>query len=399
LLFDVLTYSKTPYDLLPLPSLVGKGLTEGALAVALVLVLTINRRLWIRPNLLLVLFTILCATSAMMSLRGYFGFGSIVRWVRLFVFVDVLWLTTPWWGRRDLLLCRFHRRGLLVVLVSVAVGLVISPGKAFGSAGGGRLGGALWPIPATQVAHYAAVFTGLTVVMWLAGSWRSRWTALVVLGGLGMLVLTHTRTALLALLGGILVGGLSLFLTRKRVRNAFVLAVVVGGLALFTLAPFLSNWFARGENAQQLNALTGRTATWTALVNAPRTEVNTIFGYGISNDSFDGLPIDSSWLSTYLDQGIVGDVLIGLVLLTLLGVALASPPGPGKAVALFLIVYCAVASYTETGLGQPSTYFLDLAVAMSVLMRPVALRAPILSRRPSSPAGLTLTGADLIDAG
>jgi hypothetical protein len=94
----------------------------------------------------------------------------------------------------------------------------------------------------------------------------------------------------------------------------------------------------------------------------------------MSNDSYDGLPIDSSWLSTYLDQGLVGDVLDGLVLLTLLAVAVASPAGPRRAVALFLVVYCGVATYTETGLGQPSTYLLDLAVAMSVLMAP--LRVP-----------------------
>ena len=111
----------------------------------------------------------------------------------------------------------------------------------------------------------------------------------------------------------------------------------------------------------------------------PRTEVNTLFGYGMSNDSFDGLPIDSSWFSAYLDQGIVGDVLDGLVLVSLVAVALTRPRGPGKAIALFLVVYCTVSSFTETGLGQPSTYVLDLAVAMSVLMPPLVSRTPLLA--------------------
>ena len=71
----------------------------------------------------------------------------------------------------------------------------------------------------------------------------------------------------------------------------------------------------------------------------------------------------------------MGDVLEGLVLVSLLIVALISPRGPGRAVALFLVVYCAIESFTETGLGQPSTYILDLAVAMSVLMPPL-LSAP-----------------------
>jgi hypothetical protein len=103
----------------------------------------------------------------------------------------------------------------------------------------------------------------------------------------------------------------------------------------------------------------------------PRTEMNTLFGFGISNDSIDGLSIDSSWLSTYLDEGLIGDIIDGLVLLALLTVALCSPPGAGRAVALFLVVYCTIASFTETGLGQPSTYFLDLTVAMSALMPPL----------------------------
>jgi hypothetical protein len=386
LFFNVLTYSRGASNLVPLPSIVGKALTEAALPVALGLILTVNRRLLVRQNILLFLFTVLCATSAVMSFRGYYGLGSMVRCTRFVGFVSVLWLTSLWWGRRDFMLCRFHCRALLVVLVTVMVGMAIAPGKAFSNAGGGRLGGTLWPIPPTQVAHYAAVLTGLTVVMWFADMDRSRWTGGIVVIGISVLILTHTRTALLALLAGILAAGLSLFLTRKRVRRAFAMAVVVTSVGAISFAPFLSSWFARGESTQQLSGLTGRTSVWTALVTAPRTEVNAILGYGMSNDSYGGLPIDSSWLSTYLDQGLVGDVIDAMTLLALLIIALLSPRGPGKAIALFLVVYCAIASYTETGLGQPSPYLLDLAVAMSVLMpslshprteHDVALRAVI----------------------
>ncbi len=126
-----------------------------------------------------------------------------------------------------------------------------------------------------------------------------------------------------------------------------------------------------GESSQSLTNLTGRTNVWTAVLSQPRTEANTFLGYGLSNDGFDGLPIDSSWLSTYQDQGLVGDVLDGLVLVSLLIAALISPRGPGRAVALFLVVYCAVESFTQTGLGQPSTDILDLTVAMSLLMPPL----------------------------
>ena len=74
-----------------------------------------------------------------------------------------------------------------------------------------------------------------------------------------------------------------------------------------------------------------------------------------------------------LDQGLVGDVIDGSVLLLLLLVACFSPRGPRRAVALFLVVYCLIASFTESGLGEASPYLLDLTVAMSILMTPATL--------------------------
>lgn len=260
---------------------------------------------------------------------------------------------------------------MLVVLSSVIIGLVLAPGKAFAQAGGRRLGGALWPIPPTQVAHYAAILTGLTVVLWFTKMLTSRWVALVVVGGCTILILTHTRTALVGLLLGILVAGLSLFASRKRVRRAFVVAFVVIGLGALSFAPFFTHWFTRGQSPQEIAELTGRSEVWSQLVASPRTEVHVLFGYGMSNDSFNGRSIDSSWLSTYDDQGLVGDMIIGSALVLLLVLALVSPRGPARAVALFLVVYCLIASYTETGLGDASTYLLDLSVAMSVLMAPI----------------------------
>ncbi len=370
LFLNVMPYSAKS-SLVPMPISLGKVITQGALVAAFVLALSINRRALMRPNLFLFLMTILCATSAMMSVRGYFSaWGSDFRAVRLIAMVGVLWLLTPWWGRRDLLLLRYHRRTLVVVLTVVLIGAVLTPGAATSQAGGGRLGGALWPIPPTQVAHYAAVLAGTTVVLWFSGTITPRPAALVTTMGVVILLLSHTRTALVAFLVAVLVAGLSLFLSRQRVRKAFAVVVVIGALVALSFAPFLGSWFTRGQTTGQLTALTGRTSTWSALLAAPRTEVNTLFGYGMSNDSFQGMPIDSSWLSTYLDQGLVGDVIDGSLLLLLFLVALFSPRGPPRAVALFLVTYCLIASVTETGLGEASPYLLDLTVAMSLLMGP-----------------------------
>jgi hypothetical protein len=370
LFLNVLPYS-TKSALIPLPTSVGKIITQGALGVALVLALSINRRVLLRPNIFLLLMTVLCLTTAMMSVRGYFGGGSIIRCFRLVGMVAVLWMLTPWWGRRDLLLLRYHRRALAVVLGVVLVGLVLFPGRSLSQAGGGRLGGSIWPIQPTTVAHFAAVLAGTTVVLWLTGLIAPRPAAAVAMLSLVVLLATHTRTALIGMLVAVLAASLSLFLSRQRVRKALAVTVVIGALVGLCFAPFLTSWFDRGESNGEIEALTGRTTVWTALVAEPRTEVNTLFGYGISNDSFNGLPIDSSWYSTYLDQGLVGDVIDGAVLLLLLLLAVFSPRGPRRALAVFLAVYCLIASFTETGLGQATPYLLDLAVAASVLMVPV----------------------------
>jgi hypothetical protein len=362
--------------LVHLPSAIGKLLTQGSLFVALLLAFTVNRKLVIRPNLFLSLVTILAAEGLMMSIRDQVSIlGSDYRAIRLIVFVGVLWLLTPWWGRKDMMLLRCQLRALSVVLALVFLGLLIAPGKALSF--GGRLEGIIWPIPPTQVAHYAAVTAGMAIVLWFAGLLRRNLALLISGGSVVILVLTHTRTALIALLAGVLVAGLSLFTGRKRVRKVFGTVLVILLLTGVVLLPALTHWFGRGQSSQEFTQLTGRTVVWSELVSAPRAEDNVILGNGLSNNSFDGLSIDDSWLAVYLDQGLVGDILIGLMLLTLFVMAATKPRGPARAIALFLLVYCLIASFTETGLGSASTYLLDLTIAASVLMSP----APALARR------------------
>jgi len=367
LFFDVLTYTPAP-TVVHIPSALGKVLTQGALVVALAIALTINRRLVVRPNGFLVLLSVLCGLSFIMSVHGYFGVGSIIRALRLCGFLLTLWLLTPWWGRDDLFFPRMHRRALVAIIVSVVIGAALAPGKAFAQSGGGRLGGAVWGITPTQVAHYSAVFVGLSVVMWFSGLLSQRQALVAGVMGSAVLVLTHTRTALVGLMVGVLVAGFSLFFSRQRVRRAFLCTLLVALLIALSFAPFISRWFTRGESVHDFNSLNGRGAVWSALVHEPRSEVNTLFGFGMSNDSYNGLPIDSSWLSVYQAQGLVGDALVAMVLVPLLLIALLAPRGPGRAMALFLIVYCAIASYTETGLGRTSPYLLDLTVAITMLM-------------------------------
>jgi O-antigen ligase len=362
--------------LLPISHKVDQVMTQGALFVALVLVLSINPRLQVRPNWFLGLYSLLAITSLMMSVR-LVSLGTTYRSFRFIVFLVVLWLLTPWWGRRDLLILRSQVRVLVVILGTVALGLLISPNKARPN---GRLSDIIWPIQSTQVAHFAAEVVGLTVLLWMCHLLTGRRALLIILPATVILILTHTRTALLAMLIALLVAGLSLLLARRRVRKAFLVVLLVVLLIGVPASPFLAHWLVRGQNSQQLTELTGRTKAWTLVLSNHRPATNTIFGDGISNGSViglsnpanDGAAIDSSWILIYQDQGIVGEVLVGAILILLLVLALSRARGPTRALALFLIVYCLIASISESGLGGPSQYLLDLTVAASLLTVPCA---------------------------
>ena len=366
LFFNVLAFSANP-TVVPIPRPVGQLLTQGALVLALALALAVNRRGVMRPNLVLVLLTMLSVVAVMASIHNEFVLGSTFRACRLAGFVLILWLLTPWWGRQDMLLLRCHRRCLWFILGTVIAGAAIAPGMAF--AFEGRLSGVLWPIPPTQVAHYAAMLLGTSAVLWMCRVITGRHMIVSLVATVAVLVGTHTRTALLAVVVGLVVAGASLFLGHARVRRTSAGMAVLGVVAATVFASEVTKWALRGQTTQEASQLTGRTKVWSAVFDMPRPKIEELFGSGLSNQSFNGLPIDSNWVASYLDQGWFGIVVQATVILVLLLLAATRERGPQRAVALFIIVYCLVASFTETGLGTASPYLLDLTVAASLLVR------------------------------
>jgi len=367
LIVNGLTFAGMP-TLVPMPSGVLQLVTQGALALAFVWVLLVNRDRLVRPNLCLGLYSVLALSTLVTSVRINAGIGSLVRDVRLAAFLAVLWLLTPLWGRRDMLLARWHVRCLAVICGTVVVGLIISPGGAFLD---GRLYNRIWPMPSPQVAHYAAVLTGMVIVAWFSGLIKTRPALATAAAGFVIVLLTHTRTATIGLLAGVTAAMLSLLVVRRRARRALVVLVVVAGLAAVPFAGLVSTWFDRGQSSEELSGLTGRAKVWDQILDEHRSNLDQWLGSGLSNKSFNGLPIDNSWLTVYQEQGLIGDLIVLAILVVLLVTSLIRPRGPASALALFLVVYCAIASYTETGLGDASPYILDLAVAASLLMPPL----------------------------
>lgn len=372
LFFNVLAFGVTPATVVPIPKTVGQLLTQAALGVALLLALAVNPRGILRPNLFLTLLTMLGVVALMVAVHSEFVVGSTYRAFRFLGFVAVLWLLTPWWGRRDMLLLRCHRRVLWIIVGTAILGLLVAPGTAF--AFEGRLSGVIWPIPPTQLGHYSGVLLGTTAVLWMCRviTGRHAVVALAIPGAI--LIATHTRTALLATVVALAVASASLFLGHVRVRRVSALGAV-GAVAVVTLfASELTDWVLRGQSSQEATQLTGRTKVWSAVLSAERPKLNELFGSGLSDQSFNGLPIDNNWLSAFWDQGWFGIVVQASMFLLLLLIAATREPGPQRGAALFLIVYCLVASVTETGLGTASPYMLDLAVA-AALLAPEAKRS------------------------
>jgi hypothetical protein len=367
LFFNTLTFFAGT-SFLPIPGTVGKGLAQATLPAALLVVLTINRQAVVRPNVFLCLVSLLVVGTILTALAPQ-GSGTVFRTARMAGFVAGLWLLTPWWGRRDLLLVRCYLAALWVALGSVVVGLFVSPHRALANA---RLTGALWPIPPTQVAHYAAGATGVVIVLWFCGHVRGRIALIAACVGGALLILTHTRTALTALIVSLLVSGLSLIATKPRVRKMFASAGAIGATVVLAFSAAITAWLARGENSQGLGNLTGRTKVWGPLLAAPRDKFQEIFGFGLSNASFNGLDIDSNWLSSYQQQGLYGVVVCAMILIFLYVMACFQPRGVRRALALFLITYCLVASFTEDGFTNVSPYLLDLTLAASLLVPPVS---------------------------
>ncbi len=363
LFLNVLTFAGP--TVLPIPAGWGQMVTQGALLGALGLALVVNARGLVQVNLFLVLLSMLAVVSLMVSLHSEFLLGSTYRACRYLLFLLVLWLLTPWFGRRDMLLLRCHLRVLWVLLGVVLAGAAVAPGVAF--AFQGRLSGVLWPIWPTQVAHYAAVLLGAYALLWACRMVSNRQVVIAVVTAGTVLVLTHTRTALLALVVGACVAGASLFLGHVRVRRTSALGAVVVVVVATVFSPQLADWAMRGQTPEEASQLTGRTKVWTAALRAPRPRVEEMFGSGVSNQSFNGMPIDSNWVATYLDQGWFGLVVHACVLVVLLLVAATRERGPHRAVGVFLVVYCLTASFTETGLVSATPYLLDLTVAAALL--------------------------------
>lgn len=333
------------------------------LAAAVAISLLLNRRLRVRPTSSLLAYFLLPVVALIPVIGGRTGLGSLFRTSRFALALLCVLLTSPVWRTDPRLLLRTHLKVILLSLGSVV--LTLLAGQGFDREG--RLWGVEPAFTAPAVGQYAAILAGVAVLLVLTKSIRTprglRWIAL----GLGALLMSQTRTAMVGLVVGLFFAVLSLVSTSARSRKVVVVVLLSLPLAVAVLGPLAISWFQRGQDQSQIATLTGRTKAWKQLYDFPRDGYTRVFGTGLSDKSINGLPIDSGYLAVFHEEGQAGLVVIGLIFALLLIQIMLRPPGVARAIALFLLLYCAVASYAETGIGDMSSYVLHLLLAGSLV--------------------------------
>ena len=110
---------------------------------------------------------------------------------------------------------------------------------------------------------------------------------------------------------------LTLVVTEARVRRLFAIMGAAVALAVLEFSGPITTWLARGQNSQQLIGLSGRENFWAPVLAYPRNKFQEIFGFGLSNAQFDGQPIDSNWIASYLEEGLLGVTICAALLVSL----------------------------------------------------------------------------------
>lgn len=263
--------------------------------------------------------------------------------------------------------------------LTVFAGVVLSPGlawqegKPFQSA---RLVGAFLPMMAPRVGEIGAILVGLAVVLWAQRKIGLMALAPAVLAGAALVVFSHTRTAALALALGLVV---AFGTTLRSPVGRRGLGFVAGAAALaLPFLPTIIDWVIRGQDSEQLQKLSGRTAAWDFILGQPYDPQLFWLGHGLGEKrillrrgqgDINVVPIDNSWLDSFWETGAVGAVLVALAVLAAAVYALRTPGYAARTFAVFLMTYVLVASFNESGLCDFSS--LTLLVLVSVLISAV----------------------------
>jgi MFS family permease len=322
-----------------------------------------NPTMNVRGTWFIWLFALLPVISVVGPLTGSAGAGAIVRATRFGISLGILALLSPTWRSDPFALVRTHVAAARALLAAALVSYALGVGRNVE----GRLIAQVPALVPPQVAQFAAVAAGLSVVAMLGRTGSMRHNAVWAVAGVAALLLSQTRTAAVALIGGLLIAALALVSTSERTRATLVAVLLVAVPAVVVGSGAVATWFRRGQSEENLDTLTGRTKAWDLVYDWPRDPYQRLFGVGYGDKSVEGLPIDGGYVATFHETGTLGLVVAITIMSVLALCAMLDRRPANRAVALFLVTFVAIASYTETGIGDMSAYVLHLVLAFTVL--------------------------------
>lgn len=234
-----------------------------------------------------------------------------------------------------------------------AIGLLLAVSGAPSYLSQGRLGGGILPVNPNQL----ALMLGPPVIglLWSIVHGRARPGAkILLLVVLACAVLTGSRTGLI----GLLVAGAVVLCTAPTLRLGTVVVALLSvpaGFYLVTLSPWVSSYFSRAGTGK-ITTLNSRTIAWEAAFTGSRDGWQHWFGGGlavktvsVTGTYWDSQVLDSSWVSAFVQGGVIGIVLLGLWTLRVLFRA-AVAPRPWRSLLLATGLYVVVRSVLENGL-------------------------------------------------
>ena len=367
LLLSVLNWgeSGSPFALAPAQEQAGTILVT---VVAFSLAVQANPTLSVARSPCLLLAFVLVAASTMPGALGMASLNSLLMSVRFGLIVLTIALLSPIVARDPTAVLRIHLWVHGAIVFCLLAGGVLAPGLAF-HPGTRRLIGLLPPMHPSQVGAVAAVTVGLALLALVVDKISKRLGLLVIAVSMTVLIQSRSRTAVLGTLLGLLVSLTALAFRRRRARKLLAVLICLTAAAFLVAAPLFVSWFARGQSHAQLQSISGRRATWIAMLEERPSGLTEWLGLGLSDKRYKGKPIDGGWMAAYWEQGLLGVGIVASLVLVAAWQAIGSRDDLLRAAALFLVVFVTLSANSETGISNISLYFLSLMLAGLLVAR------------------------------
>jgi hypothetical protein len=359
--------------------------TATAVVIAFWLALRLNPRLQLRGSWPVWLYAMLPVIALMPALSGSAGgLGTIARASRFIFALAALALISPVWRRDPWVMVNAHARALRLCVGAALISLAIGLGQNHE----GRLIAQLPALQPPQVGQFAALLIGLSAIQMMSHSPRLPRTLPWMIAAVAALLLSQTRTPLIASAVGLGVAVVLLAVSHSRAREVVVTLVLLGPALVLVMEPAVQAFLTRGQNDELFSTLTGRTLAWAQVDTFPRTGFQELFGIGYGDKSINGLPIDNGYLAAYHEAGKLGLVVVCIAMAVILLRAFSYPKAANRALSIYLLTFVAVASYTETGIGDMSAYVMHVLLA-GILLTPLTLAQSGAHFHPTKPGAGT----------